>query len=245
MTELDQLTATLPPTTRTLPLRRRDPAMRRYAARDTTAVLPGMVSFGLMLGVTISRLGADPIAGLAGTFLVYGGSAQLTAVTLLNQGIALPAAVLTAAVVNLRLLLYSAALGHRFRQQPRPFRWLAPHLIIDQTFLMASSRPALAGADFRRYWLWLGGLVLVTWSGSVAAGLVLGPVLPDLPHLTLVPAALFLGMLVPRLTSRPAVVAAVVGGSVAAAVSVVLPAVGIIAGAVAGVAAALGVRRHA
>jgi predicted branched-subunit amino acid permease len=165
-------------------------------------------------------------------------------VTLLDQGVALPAAVLTAAVVNLRLLLYSAALGQRFRSQPRAFRWLAPHLIIDQTYLMASSRPDLVGADFRRYWWWLGGAVLAVWSSSVAAGIALGPVLPDLPHLALVATALFLGLLVPRLTSRPAVLAALVGGAVAAVVSLVLPALGIIAGAVAGVAAALAVSRH-
>jgi branched chain amino acid efflux pump len=54
--------------------------------------------------------------------------------------------------VNARLLLYSAALGDRFRAQPAPFRWLAPHFIIDQTYLMADARPALAGRDFRRYW---------------------------------------------------------------------------------------------
>ena len=84
---------------------------RAAALRDAVKVMSGIVAFGLMLGVTISTLGSNPLAGLAGTFLVYGGSAQLTAVALLDRGIALPIAVLTAAVVNLRLLLYSAALG--------------------------------------------------------------------------------------------------------------------------------------
>lgn len=219
-------------------------SLARSALRDTATVMSGMVAFGLMLGITISSVDSDRLAGLAGTFLVYGGSAQLTTVTLLDKGIALPAAVITGAIVNLRLLLYSAALGERFRQQPRLFRWLAPHLIIDQTYLLASGRPTLDGADFRRYWWWLGGAVLVVWSSSVAAGIALAPVLPDLPHLALVATALFIGMLVPRLTSRPAVVAAVVGGSVAASVSLVLPALAIIVGAVSGVGAALAVTRH-
>src|ERR671913_2449149 len=125
---------------------------RGAALRDTVSVLSGIASFGLMLGVTISTLGSNPLAGLAGTFLVYGGSAQLTAVALLDRGIALPIAVLTAAVVNLRLLLYSAALGERYRIQPRWFRWLAPHLIIDQTYLVATTRPFFPGPDFPRYW---------------------------------------------------------------------------------------------
>jgi predicted branched-subunit amino acid permease len=220
-------------------------SMRAYALRDTTTVMSGMVAFGLMLGMTVSTLGADPLAALAGTFLVYGGSAQLTTVTLLDRGIALAAAVLTGAVVNLRLLLYSAALGSRFRSQPRLFRWLGPQLIIDQTYLMATGRPELHGEDFRRYWRWLGLAVLVVWSTSVASGIALGPIMPELPHLALVATALFVAMLVPRLTSRPAVVAALVGGGVAAVVSLVLPALGILTGAVAGVAAALAVSRHA
>src|ERR671912_2551677 len=207
------------------------PFPRGAAPRDAVSVLSGIVSFGLTLGVTISTLGSNRLAGLAGTFLVYGGSAQLTAITLLDRGIALPLAVLSAAVVNLRLLLYSAALGERFRMQPRWFRWLAPHLIIDQTYLVATTRPSFTGADFRRYWIWVGASVLAVWTGSVAAGIALAPLLPDLPHLGLVATALFIGMLIPRLTSRPAVVAAMTGGAVAAAVSVVMPALGIIAGA--------------
>ena len=83
------------------------------------------------------------------------------------------------------------------------------------------------------------------WTASIAAGVLLAPVMPPLPHLTLVGSALFIGLLVPRLTDRPAVVAALVGGTAAAVTSLVLPAAGIIVGALAGVAAAMGVRRHA
>jgi predicted branched-subunit amino acid permease len=209
------------------------------ALRDTLAVSSGMVSFGLVLGITIRALGRDAASGIIGAASVYGGSAQLTTVTLLAQGSLLPLAVLSGLVVNLRLLLYSAAMGDRFADGPRLFRWLAPHLIIDQTFLMSQTRRELRGASFRRYWLHLGGFVLLVWCTSVSAGELLAPVLPPLPHLTLVCTAMFLGLLVPRLTTRPAVVAAVVGATTTALVSQVVPELGIVAGALAGVAAAL------
>jgi predicted branched-subunit amino acid permease len=214
---------------------------RRLALTDARTVLPGMVPFGIMLGVTVVTTGADPLAELVGGAAIYGGSAQLTAITLLDRGLGALAVLLTAAVVNARLLLYGAAMGRRFREQPLWFRCWGPHFIIDQTYLMASDRPELAGIDFRRYWRWLGGAVLVVWTSSIGVGISLGPTIPALPHLTLVGAAMFLGMLMPRLTERPAVLAALVGGLVAAATSLVLPAVGIVAGAVAGVAAALAV----
>jgi branched chain amino acid efflux pump len=213
------------------------------AAVDVTTVASGMVAFGLVLGITIHTLGRDAAAGIIGAATVYGGSAQLTTVTLLSQGSALVLAVLSGAVVNLRLLLYSAALGQRFADQPRFFRWLAPHLMIDQTFLMAQGRPELSGRAFRRYWWWLGALVLLVWCSSVAAGELLAPVLPTMPHLTLVCTAMFLGLLLPRLRTPPAVTAALTGFGTAALVSSLVPELGIVAGAVCGVAAAM-TRRH-
>jgi predicted branched-subunit amino acid permease len=223
--------------------RGRDAALPwRLAAADTLTVASGMVSFGLVLGITIDAVGRDRLAGIVGAAAVYGGSAQLTTTTLLASGSAVVLAVLSGVVVNLRLLLSSAAMGDRFAGQPPLFRWFGPFFMIDQTFLMAETRRDLGGWAFRRYWLWLGGFVLAVWTASVAAGELLAPVLPPLPHLTLVCTAMFLGLLVPRLVTRPAVVAAVVGGLTAAVVSALLPALGIVAGAVAGVAAACALR---
>src|SRR3954451_1578575 len=112
----------------------------RMAAADTATVSSGMVSFGLVLGITVHVLGRDAFAALVGAGTVYGGSAQLTTTTLLSHGNALGLAVLSGMVVNLRLLLYSAAMGDRFADQPRPFRWLGPHLMIDQPFWMSDTR---------------------------------------------------------------------------------------------------------
>jgi len=213
------------------------------ALRDTASVALGMVSFGVTLGVAISVLGFGTLPGLVGAVAVYGGSAQLTAVTLVHQGAALLGVVISAAVVNSRLLLYSASLSPRFRGQPTWFRWLAPHFVIDQTYLLSTARPDLDRRTFRRYWGWLGSFVLVVWSSSIATGMIAGPVLPAMPHLGFVGTAMFLGMLGPRLTNRPAVAAAVAGGLVAAAAGVVRPELGIICGAVAGVVAGTAVQR--
>jgi predicted branched-subunit amino acid permease len=207
------------------------------AAVDTATVSSGIISFGLVLGITVRAVGRDALAALVGAPAIYGGSAQLTSVTTLAHGATLLVAVLSGVVVNLRLLLYGAALSERFAHHPRLFRWLAPHLIIDQTFLMAQGRPELTGAAFRRYWVRLGVLVVVVWTSAVAAGLLLAPVLPPLPHLTLVCTAMFIGLLVPRLVTRPAVVAAASGALAAWSVGALLPELGILAGALAGIGA--------
>lgn len=216
---------------------------RLLALRDAGSVALGLLSFGITLGVTISVLGFGALPGLIGAVTVYGGSAQLTAITLVHQGTALLLVVASAAVVNTRLLLYGAALAWRFREQPSWFSWLAPHFVIDQTYLLADARPDLDQRAFRRYWGWLGGSIALVWSASIAIGIATGPILPTMPHLGLVGTALFLGMLAPRLTNRPAVAAALAGGLSAAVASLVRPELGIVCGAVVGVAVGTAVQR--
>jgi branched chain amino acid efflux pump len=218
-------------------------SLLREAARDIAAVSPGVVSFGLMLGVTVVSLHAGNASAVIGAALVFGGSAQLTTVTVLHLGAGLVAAVLSGLVVNARIMLYGAALEPWFRDQPGWFRLVAPHFIQDQTYLSSIGRTGLRGAAFRRYWTWLGLLLLLVWTGSVVAGLLLGPVLPPLPHLALVGTALFVAMLVPKLVDRTSVVAAATAAAAALLVVQLLPELGILGGTAAGVVGALLVER--
>jgi predicted branched-subunit amino acid permease len=238
----DTLLRITPPSTEGRPLPAPSPTasrVARWAARDVTAVAPGLVPFGLALGVAVVGTGQSAVTGLFGAFAVFGGSAQLTAVTWLHLGAGLLAAVVSAAIVNLRVLLYGAAMAPRFREQPLWFRVLGLHFLQDQTYLAAMARPELRGREFRRYWGWLGGLMLATWTGSVATGLAAAPVLPSLPHLPLVETGLFVAMLVPRLLTSTAVVGAAAAALAAFATVQVAPAAGIVVGAAAGVTASV------
>lgn len=210
---------------------------RRDAMRDVVAVAPALLPFGIALGIVIASSRIGDAAGLLGAPLVYGGSAQLTAITMFQQGAGLLAIVGSAITVNARLLLYSASLAPRFNAQPAWFRITAPHFIIDQTYLSASGRPNHSGHRFRTYWLTLGLGVMAVWSAAVGTGVLLGPRLPSLPHLTLAGTALFVGMLMPRIRNRPTLAAAVTAGAVAPLVAQVLPTAGVLVGAAAGMIA--------
>lgn len=210
---------------------------RSDAVRDVLTVAPGIVPFGIALGVVIASSSMGDGAGLLGAPLVYGGSAQLTATTMFQQGAGLLAVVGSALIVNARLLLYGAALAPRFRAQPAWFRLAAPHFIIDQTYLSALNRPGHAGQGFRAYWLSLGLGVMAVWSAAVGIGVLVGPRLPSLPHLALAGTALFVGMLIPRIRDRPSVTAAITAATVAPLAAQVVPTAGVVLGAAAGMAA--------
>ncbi len=223
--------------------RRRTARPEAVAARsDLLAMLPSMLPFGLALGVTITSVRSlGDAAGAVSGGLVYAGTAQLSAITMLERGVGVLAVVLSAAVVNSRLLLYGAALEPGFRHQPLWFRLVGVHLVVDATYVAAVGRPELLArpAAFRSYWNRLGFWMLGLWSASVALGVLVGPLLPSLPHLGLLGLSLFVALLVPRLSTSPALASAAAAAVVAPLVGLVVPSLAIAAGAVAGVVAGL------
>jgi predicted branched-subunit amino acid permease len=206
-----------------------------------------LAPIGIVVGLAISRSGTGTGLGIASGLGIFAGSAQLSALDLLATGTAIVTVLASVALINSRLVLYSAILEPHFRGQPGWFRWLAPQFVVEFTFALATARDDLtAPATFRRYWLSLGGLMGAAWAGLLALGATVGPVLTGLADvLAVAPAALFVAMLVPRLTSRPPVAGAVSAFAVTGLLSVIgdLPAgAPVLLGAVAGGTAAVWMR---
>src|SRR5215510_7237915 len=81
----------------------------RAGARAMATWLPGMATYGLVVGVAAGK--AD-VPGLTGP-LFYSGGAQVAAVGLFDAGAATFVVVATVLAINARLLVYSAASGAR------------------------------------------------------------------------------------------------------------------------------------
>jgi predicted branched-subunit amino acid permease len=217
----------------------------RDAIADATPMFIGVAPFALVIGVQIAA-GTQVLGGLSGSLLLYAGSAQASALTLFGQGASFAAMLATILLINSRFLVYSAALAPHFGGQPRWFRLLAPHFVIDQTFALVSLRDDLrTPARFRRYWLTVGITIGLVWVSAMTAGVLLGPSVPESPALAFMPVAVFVGLLVPSLANRPSVAAAVAGGAAAMAPvgSGVRVLVGTSVGAAAGLLAEWGTKR--
>jgi predicted branched-subunit amino acid permease len=224
------------------------PHAGRTALRDLLPALLALAPLALVVGVTVGRSGVGALIGIAGAPAIYAASAQLSALTLLGAGAGLGTILASVAVINARLVMYAAVLEPRFRSQPGWFRWLGPHFLVDPAFVLVTAREDLAdGVRFRRYWLSLGGLLATAWTALVALGVALGPALSRFgPALAFAPAACFLAMLVPRITRRPDLAAALVSGAATAALTLthlLPPGAPILIGAGAGVLAAVATRR--
>lgn len=200
-------------------------------------LLLGAFPFGVVLGVTVAESSVPDWSGFMSGPLIFGGAAQLVSITLLGEGAPVGSVLAAALVVNARHLMYSAAMVPRFRGQPRWFRWFGPYILIDQVFALASTRQEDDPDHWRAYYLGVGLFALVTWMVAMAIGLFLGAVLPEGLGLEFGIPILFLGLLVPAITRRPPMVAALVAVAVTALSAGVPNRGGILIGGAAGMIA--------
>lgn len=185
----------------------------RAALHDVWPVLVGLAPFAMALGIAMRDADISTPTGVIGSLVVFAGSAQLAAVTLMKSEAGIVSVLGAVALINARFVLYSAALEPRFRSQPAWFRWLAPHFLVDQTYVLADSRTDLGDPRrFRRYWLTVAAAIAVVWLSAIGLTLAVGDLLPAETPLTFAPIAVLVGILVPRLQDKNARQAAIAAG---------------------------------
>ena len=179
-----------------------DPALdgvARRAIRDVFPLYLPTVPFALVLGVAMTESAMSTSVAWS-TNIVFAGAAQLAMVTLAGTATWLTL-VTTAVVINLRHVMYSAAMAHHFRDQPRWFRWVGPYVLIDQLFALTSRRDDLEPPVWRRYYMAAGLFLLVTWLIGVTVGIAVGSAIPTEWRLDIAPAVMFGGLVVLGLTT--------------------------------------------
>jgi predicted branched-subunit amino acid permease len=177
-------------------------------------MLVGVVPFGLVAGATPVTHGLGGGVAVGFSVIVFAGASQLAAIDVLGSGGSVLVAAMAAWTINLRLLLYSASLApHLARENLRTRLWVA-YLLTDQAYALCISRWGSDDDPRRRVPYFLGGALLLwgSWQLSTMAGVLIGATVPDDLPLEFAVPLVFLVLLVPAITGRPAVVAAVVGG---------------------------------
>jgi predicted branched-subunit amino acid permease len=214
-------------------------------ARAMVPWLAGVTPFGLVIGVSAAQADIPTLAGWLTGPAIYAGSSQIAAIEMLDAGTAAPVVVvITALVINLRLILYSGAIATHWRGTPRWWRAMAAYLLIDPSFVVGIDRYQRPGDRSDAHMYYLGGAITlwVGWLLAIGAGATLGAQLPAALHLEFVIPLYLVGEIVPKLgdraTRRAALTAAVV-----AVVAISAPMhLGVVLAIVAGLGAALTVR---
>ncbi|MEW6558766.1 MAG: AzlC family ABC transporter permease [Pseudomonadota bacterium] len=212
----------------------------RHGARDTIPLLLGAAPFGLIFGALASSSPLGMAGALAMSALVFAGSAQFIALSLLGTGASGLVVVFTTLVVNLRHLLYAASLQPQMARLPQRWRVLLAFWLTDETYATVYHRYAQDdGAPFKHwYTAGSGAAMYLNWLGWTALGAWLGTANPALTHLGLEFAlvATFVGIVVPLLRQQPSMAVALTAAVVAVAARDLPYKLGLMLAACAGVA---------
>lgn len=194
----------------------------REGARRIAPIGAAAAVFGASFAVLSHTAGFDGLAAIVMSATTFAGSAQLAAASVLETGGGVAAAVAAAVLLNARYAPISVTVGNRFRGSVVR-RLLEAQLIVDESWALARR----SDGRYDRRLLVGGGLVLyVCWVGGTALGALVGDRLGDPERYGLDAAfpALFLALLVPQVTSRRALAAALAGGAIALVLIPVVPA---------------------
>lgn len=97
-----------------------DPEKRAYREgfKACAPTMPGIFAWGMVTGMAMMKSGLTLWQALGMTFLVFAGSAQLASVPLMAANVPIWMVFLTALVVNLRFVIFAAAVGPHFAHLP-------------------------------------------------------------------------------------------------------------------------------
>ncbi|MCB5195812.1 AzlC family ABC transporter permease [Deefgea salmonis] len=184
---------------------------------DTLPLQMGVAPFALIFGTLAGPAGLSPWATMAMSVLVYAGSSQFLALSLLAVGAALPVIIFTTLIINLRHALYSATLQPPFAHLPFWRRACLAFFLTDETFAVVQSAASRKITPLDSVMLGSGLVNFSTWIVFTGIGIVLGNNIPQLQHwgLEFAMVATFTGIVVPLLVSRAQVLCAVVAGTTA------------------------------
>ena len=229
--------------------------------RDEAPLQLGVVPFGMLYAIAALAVGMPAWLAQLSSALVFAGSAQLAIVQMLSAAAgALPTG-LTAGLLNLRHVLYSASVAEYVRHLPRRWRLLLAYLLTDEAYAVAILRYQRQAAAFRtapgdampdksmadlRHWYFLGcGFTLwACWQLSTAAGLIFGARIPLEWDIDFAVPLTFLALLTLLLRERASQAAALAAGLGVLAFAALPHKLGLVTAILLGLVVGFGVAKH-
>jgi len=189
---------------------------RAFAAglKDVWPLLLGIFPFAMIAGSVAVAKGLSIPASFGVSLIIFAGASQLAALELMGEHAPILIVVLTAWVVNLRFLIYSAAIAPYLKSQPFRWKMILGYLLTDQAFVLFMNRFQSRPERPHRRWYFLGTATALwcTWQVGSGVGILLGAKVPPSLSLDFAVPLSFIALVVPTLKDKASLVAATVAG---------------------------------
>ena len=224
---------------------------RRAFFEGARAIAPGLVAlaiWGVVTGVAMVKSGLTVSAAVVMSLLVYAGSAQLTAIPLLVVGAPLWLIFGAGIIVNLRFVIFGAALHPYFQHMPWPKRLLLGFMNVDIAFVTFMGRfgSAPQKGNTEQLWFFIGATIpcWVAWQLTSLLGIVLSTSVPSSWSLEFAAVLALMALMLPLIKTRPAVITVVAAGVTAWLTQPWPLRIGLVASTVVGIAAGMWAESH-
>ena len=175
-------------------------------ARDIIPLLIAAAPFGIVFGALAQSNGLSVAATMGMSLMVFAGSSQFVAITLIGVSAAAPVILLTVFIVNLRHMLYAISLMPKVADLPQKLRLIMSFWLTDEAYATLSKRlidePEMP--NFHWYYLGAAFAMYFNWQCCTAIGIFLGHEVPDLTKwgLDIAMVVAFVGIVVPILKNK-------------------------------------------
>ncbi len=181
----------------------------------------GLIPFGLVCGIGAAAAGANWLASLGMSAIIFSGAAQILAAQMVAADAPFAVIVLTCSVLGLRFLMYSAAMAPYLKPLPPRWQRLIAFLLTDQAFASAVRR--FDASDDRHgagmHFFGSGGALWLVWQVACMVGFFAGNLIPSAWSLEFAVPLCFIVLVAPLFRDMPSVLAAVTAGIAVLAMS--------------------------
>lgn len=183
----------------------------------------GYAAVGVPFGVLAAKQGLSPLMIALMSLIVFAGSSQFIAVSMIGSGAGILSIVITTFMVNLRHVLMSSTLALHLKGQPKGLLSLFAYGVTDESFAVNLTRFNQGDWDIRRS-LIVNQSANAVWFISTVAGGYLGAFIPaGALGIDYALTAMFLSLLVIQITSRLIAGIALFSGAMAVLLSRMAP----------------------
>lgn len=207
---------------------------------------PGVFPFGVIAGALSAAVMNSALISVLMTSVVFAGRAQMVAMQLETDGAPILVSIAAVLVVNLRHLMYGAALADHFKHLSWKWKIVFALLLTDLSYAVAIKRlrdQADTDDAPTRHWYYFGTSVCNwgVWTVGGLLGALAGGQIPPSLSLDFIPTLSFVLALVINVRDRASFVAAAVAGVATVAFAGLPWSSGLFVGAVVGLAAGMAV----
>jgi predicted branched-subunit amino acid permease len=172
--------------------------------RSVIPIISGIIPFGAVMGSAFAEAKLSFWQAMLMNLTVYAGAAQLATIDLMKMNAAFFVVIATGLIINLRFLLYSAAMSPFLEDEKPLTKFICAFTLTDQSYATMSANQSKfqTNAEATQFYLGTSACMILTWHASVVGGFVFGNFAPPSLALDFAIPLSFVALLIPTLKSK-------------------------------------------